>query len=154
VNDLLLNLQGKVQVLNKQFVVEVPKNLLSDIRIRPVKGTINQIDYKGWLTELEGSVYITLNKEWFENHLLNTNDILNIEVKVLNIGLPSQKVPKELLEKLAEKDIDIDILTTSEKQQLFSSVAESKTNEIREKRIEAIVNACILKSQRLKVHNN
>ncbi|MGG0646525.1 hypothetical protein ABE083_06630 [Bacillus mycoides] len=134
---------------NNHFVIEVPKELLpEEVRIRPIKGTINNHKYKGLLTELQENVYITLSPGWMNACNLKIGDLVEVNLKILEIGLPSQKVPVEVLTKLNEKGISIDILSPSEKQQLFSSVAESRTPEIREKRIQAIINACILKHNR------
>ncbi|NKI20678.1 hypothetical protein HFN20_05495 [Paenibacillus dendritiformis] len=147
---MVIQWTGTVSKYNSLQVIEVPKHLLGDIRIRLVKGTLNSYPYEGWLTEQHGLVYITLTPEWLEKYRIELGEEVNVNVAVKNIGLPTQKAPEEVLRELDKRGISIDILTFAEKQQLFSSVTEASSKEIRDKRIQAIIAACIIKNNRLK----
>lgn len=142
-------MSGVVEQISNLFLIKVPKTLLGDLRIRPVKGSIAGQHYNGWLTEQGGDLCISLPVAWMDTHGVRAGDTVEVKATVKDIGLPQQKVPEQVSSRLEEMGISIDILTASERQQLFSSVAESRTEEIRAKRIEAIIQACVIKHSRL-----
>ncbi|MDT9722450.1 hypothetical protein QVE09_26465 [Paenibacillus sp. ClWae2A] len=146
-----VSFSSELITLNNLHLIKLPEGLLNDIRIRPIKGKINGYDFKGWLTEHHSSFYISLSHDWILDNGLKVNGLVEVEARVKDISLPPQKAPDELLVELNNRGIPMSILSFAEKQQLFSSINESRSLEIREKRIEALISSCLKKYSRMNV---
>ncbi len=145
-----VDLQGSITLVNRLYVIELPKSQFGDLRIRSVRGVIGGHKYSGWLTEQSGKVYIVVPPEWIQKTGVSINEPVDVNLEIREIGLPLQATPEEVEVALSTMGVSIDVLTQFERQQLFSSVVESSTPEVRAKRVQAIINACVIKHERQK----
>jgi hypothetical protein len=134
---------------SQMYVMEAPQELLENRRYVRVRGTIRGVTFRGYCGNAEGSwaqkssSVLILSHRFVAELGLEEGCTEDVELTVLTTDLPEQKAHPELVRALAIAGVDLSVLPSYERRQHLAVVAESSSEEILQRRIEAVVAVCL-----------
>ena len=139
-----MRILGVIGVCADLYVIEVPIDMMDGRRFAKVRGTIAGRS----ITALAGSSGagppgLLLPADFVEGAGLHAGDVVEVDVVIISGELPSQRVHPLLRDALGRRGVSLEFLPEYERRQLLTSVNEAGSMDVRLRRIEAVLAACL-----------